>query len=46
MATWLKQNWLALSSLAISALAFTLAYRKFSHDTRPALILRCGPSIG
>jgi hypothetical protein len=42
MLPWLKQNWLALCSLVISVLAFVLAYKKFRHDTRPALILRRG----
>jgi hypothetical protein len=42
MLSWLRQNWLALCSLSISVLAFTLSYRKFRHDTRPALIVRHG----
>jgi hypothetical protein len=39
---WLQQNWLALCSLSISILALTLSYKKFKHDTRPALRLRRG----
>ena len=40
MLTWLQHNWLALCSFSISVLAFTLSYKKFKQDTRPALILR------
>ena len=39
----LKQNWQAIatvSSVVISVLAFALSYKKFRHDTRPALIMR------
>ena len=43
MIPWLKQNWLALCGLVISAFAFILSYKKFRHDTRPALILRYRP---
>jgi hypothetical protein len=42
MLSWLRQNWLALCSLSISVLALILSYKKFKHDTRPALILRHG----
>jgi len=42
MLSWLRQNWLALCSLSISVLALTLSYKKFKHDTRPALLLRSG----
>lgn len=42
MLPWLQQNWLALCGFGISVLAFTLSYRRFKHDTRPALILRGG----
>jgi|SRR5882724_9487485 len=45
MLLWLQQNWLALCSFGISLLAFTLSYKKFKHDTRPALILRCGSEM-
>jgi hypothetical protein len=41
--SWLKQNWLALSSFIISAFAFVLSYKKFKHDTRPILIPTPGP---
>jgi hypothetical protein len=37
---WLKQNWLALLSFLLSAFAVVLSYRKFTHDTRPTLLLR------
>jgi hypothetical protein len=33
---------MALCSFGISVLAFTLSYKKFKHDTRPALVLRRG----
>lgn len=42
MLSWLQQNWLALCSFWISVLAFTLSYKKFKLDTRPALVLRRG----
>lgn len=40
MLSSLRQNWLALSSFCISVLALILSYKKFKHDTRPALDLR------
>lgn len=40
LVSWIKQNWLALSSIIIAMSAFVLAYMKYKHDTRPALVLR------
>jgi len=40
--SWLKQNWLALCSIIISACAFVLSYKRFKRDTRPILILMPG----
>jgi hypothetical protein len=42
MLPWLQQHWMALLSFVISVLAFTLSYKKFKYDTRPALVLRRG----
>jgi hypothetical protein len=39
---YLKQNWLALSSLVISVAAFILSYRKYKHDTGPVLVVQRG----
>jgi hypothetical protein len=39
MLSWLRQNWLALCGLSISVLALILSYKRFKHDTRPALIV-------
>lgn len=40
MLSWLQQNWLALFSLSISILALILSYKKFKHETQPALIVK------
>lgn len=42
MVLWLQTNWLALSGFMVGVLALTLTYKKFKHDTRPALVLRRG----